>query len=544
MTNSLQGEERINPRCGYCKNTRHGVTGLNQYECFFISTKMRIDDYEKLQQYGFTRSGNYFYKKHVQKGCCEIYQYRVDTEQYAPNAQQRKAMKRFYRYLMEGRREGGVQQVCAASIKECAVDSKEEKKEERQVEIELKGWLERQGVANWSKIKVQNNGRKYEWQRTNVVQIVKQQSMVEKCVEYLQSLRLEVKIEGNFLLIKSQFQQDQPLPKKSIHLQQVEERKEEIIPHDNFPLDPNYFTHYVKSFIPFETKGKKPKHKYTIEMHRCKYTEELEELSTKYEIAVHQRQETGRDFVQGFLCDNPLYNPDNVEEAKIPSYPSHIVGIDGHRVFKDEGIYPGVGGYHMYHRIDGKLIAVGYVDITSQSFDSGYFIYDPDYRFLNIGVVGAIIEIEYMRLVRQQFNPNLRYYVLGDLNIACSKVNYKLNYQPGGEILCPTTLQWIPVDKALPTIQAIQTLTIEEKKELPSLKLSPDEHAGKPAELNIDPQLLQLLHSIPVVYNGQQARPIGQLYVEPRSKIEGLQGILKEIGPDLFSKFVFEHKDQ
>lgn len=28
MANCLNGEERINPRCGYCKNTRHGVTGL------------------------------------------------------------------------------------------------------------------------------------------------------------------------------------------------------------------------------------------------------------------------------------------------------------------------------------------------------------------------------------------------------------------------------------------------------------------------------------------------------------------------------------
>jgi arginine-tRNA-protein transferase len=117
----------------------------------------------------------------------------------------------------------------------------------------------------------------------------------------------------------------------------------------------------------------------------------------------------------------------------------------------------------MYHRIDGKLAAVGYIDILSDSFDSCYFIYDPEYRFLNIGVVGALIEIEYMRMVQEHYNPHMRYYILGDLNLNCSKVSYKLNYQPGGLIQCPTTFEWIPVAEALPVIQIIQSLSLEEK---------------------------------------------------------------------------------
>lgn len=95
------------------------------------------------------------------------------------------------------------------------------------------------------------------------------------------------------------------------------------------------------------------------------------------------------------MCDNPIYDPNNERDAKLPCEPE-IVGIDKHRIFKDEGIYPGLGAYHMYHRIDGKLVAVGLIDICESVMNSAYFLYDPDYRFLNLGVIGAIIEIEYM----------------------------------------------------------------------------------------------------------------------------------------------------
>ena len=56
----------------------------------------------------------------------------------------------------------------------------------------------------------------------------------------------------------------------------------------------------------------------------------------------------------------------------------------------------------MYHRIDGKLVAVGIIDICTTVLNSAYFIYDPDYRHYNLGVVGAVIEIEYMRMVKER----------------------------------------------------------------------------------------------------------------------------------------------
>ena len=104
--------------------------------------------------------------------------------------------------------------------------------------------------------------------------------------------------------------------------------------------------------------------------------------------------------------------------------------VDKHmHTWQDEGIYPeAMGTYHMYHRIDGKLVAVGVLDICKRFMNSAYFLYDPDYMFLSLGVVGAIREMEYMNMVIKNFNSELTFYQLGEMVPCCPKVNYKLNY--------------------------------------------------------------------------------------------------------------------
>jgi arginyl-tRNA--protein-N-Asp/Glu arginylyltransferase len=82
----------------------------------------------------------------------------------------------------------------------------------------------------------------------------------------------------------------------------------------------------------------------------------------------------------------------------------------------------------MYHRIDGELVAIGVIDLTSSYFKSCYFIYKKKYSYLNLGVVGAIIELEYCKKLKDSWQQSLSYYHLGELVIDCSKVNYKLNY--------------------------------------------------------------------------------------------------------------------
>lgn len=57
--------------------------------------------------------------------------------------------------------------------------------------------------------------------------------------------------------------------------------------------------------------------------------------------------------------------------------------------------------------------------------------------------MGALRELEYLRLIRSLNPEKYEWYQLGDMVPTCDKVNYKLNYQPG-YILCPRTKVTIP----------------------------------------------------------------------------------------------------
>lgn len=90
------------------------------------------------------------------------------------------------------------------------------------------------------------------------------------------------------------------------------------------------------------------------------------------------------------------------------------------------------------------MVACGALDILESHVDSVYFFYDTDYKWLNLGVIGALKEIEYMQKLR--IDQRYKWYVLGDMVISCPKVNYKLQYQPG-YIPCPRTKKEIPISK-------------------------------------------------------------------------------------------------
>jgi len=159
------------------------------------------------------------------------------------------------------------------------------------------------------------------------------------------------------------------------------------------------------------------------------YTEEFFEVYRAYEMAVHKKERTPST-VKTFLCNSPVYDPEMEEPIKYEHAVYTTTKLDKcFREFEDEGVFPPCQGtYHMYHRIDGVLVAIGVIDILKTFLNSCYFIQHPDYMFLHMGVVGAIREVEYMRMIRNDHNPDLRYYQLGEMVPNCPKVNYKLHY--------------------------------------------------------------------------------------------------------------------
>lgn len=57
----------------------------------------------------------------------------------------------------------------------------------------------------------------------------------------------------------------------------------------------------------------------------------------------------------------------------------------------------------MNYFVDKKLICVGVVDIFEDCLSSVYFYFDPDHLDLNLGTVGALIEIEWIKRMNKLF---------------------------------------------------------------------------------------------------------------------------------------------
>jgi arginyl-tRNA--protein-N-Asp/Glu arginylyltransferase len=63
---------------------------------------MKVEDLEHCLNMGFTRCGTYIYKRTSHMSCCEVWQYRVDVNDFKISPQQKKTIRRFHNYLNYG----------------------------------------------------------------------------------------------------------------------------------------------------------------------------------------------------------------------------------------------------------------------------------------------------------------------------------------------------------------------------------------------------------------------------------------------------------
>ncbi len=74
--------------------------------------------------------------------------------------------------------------------------------------------------------------------------------------------------------------------------------------------------------------------------------------------------------------------------------------------------------------LNGHLIAVGFLDISSNGVSSMYFIYDPELSKRSLGIFGALCEIEFAHKVGKL------YYYLGYYIEENTSMNYKNQFLP------------------------------------------------------------------------------------------------------------------
>ncbi|XP_059302109.1 arginyl-tRNA--protein transferase 1-like [Lycium ferocissimum] len=172
---------------------------------------------------------------------------------------------------------------------------------------------------------------------------------------------------------------------------------------------------------------------FEVRLKRASFDPEEYSLYRRYQISVHNDSpdEVAESSYRRFLVDTPLiFVPPSSGNLTVPPC--------------------GFGSFHQQYLIDGRLVAVGVIDILPKCLSSKYLFWDPDFAFLSLGKYSALQEIRWVTQ-NQVHCPSLQYYYLGYYIHSCSKMRYKAAYRPS-ELLCPLRYQWVPFDVAKPLL--------------------------------------------------------------------------------------------
>ncbi|KXX82049.1 Arginyl-tRNA--protein transferase 1 [Madurella mycetomatis] len=164
-----------------------------------------------------------------------------------------------------------------------------------------------------------------------------------------------------------------------------------------------------------------PAHEFTVTLEPDTFTEEKYDVFENYQRMVHHEppDKISRHGFKRFLCNSPLSR-------------ETIVGPDG--------VERQLGSFHQCYRIDGKLVAVGVLDLLPDCVSAVYFLYHESIHSLNPGKLGALREIA---LARER---GYRWWYPGYYVHNCAKMRYKIEYRPQ-YVLDPESLEWCLLDK-------------------------------------------------------------------------------------------------
>lgn len=118
------------------------------------------------------------------------------------------------------------------------------------------------------------------------------------------------------------------------------------------------------------------------------YTKEKFALYQSYQREIHHEEEKQPGSFKRFLvetslrvttCFRPPGNTYSVSQEEQIPYPET----------PPEHLPRAYGSYHMLYRLDGKLVAMGVLDILPECVSSVYFMYEKDWERLSLGKVRA-----------------------------------------------------------------------------------------------------------------------------------------------------------
>ncbi|XP_067156431.1 arginyl-tRNA--protein transferase 1 isoform X1 [Apteryx mantelli] len=478
-------------RCGYCKNE----TGNLSHGMWAHS--MTVQDYQDLIDRGWRRSGKYVYKPIMNKTCCPQYTIRCQALHFQTSKSHKKVLKKMLKFISKGdvSKVMGGEEPMDSHIEDVVACNYEYRNESHVSQAELKllsvDHTERAETEDKDKeqMKEEVNVKKVESSSLQIhmakgTPVPGEPSHSTKIVHALpkpgkgadlnkppcrkaKDIRKERKLqkllqnqmctcEGSplqagdqvLLLQNSKSKPNQPktvedfifasLPDDAAH-------KLEVRLVRSSPPSSQFEATFQESYQVYKRYQmvihKDPPDKPTINQVRLvpvsfedpQFKSSFSQsaaLFAKYQMAIHKDAPSDCDeneFTR-FLCDSPL------EAENLPNGPDC-----------------GYGSFHQQYWLDGKIIAVGVIDILPYCVSSVYLYYDPDYSFLSLGVYSALREIAFTRQLHEKA-PDLCFYYMGFYIHSCPKMRYKGQYRPS-DLLCPETYVWIPIEQCLPLLE-------------------------------------------------------------------------------------------
>ncbi|XP_062511541.1 arginyl-tRNA--protein transferase 1-like [Corticium candelabrum] len=383
----LKGDGDVGYRCGYCKNPN------GSFSRGMWAHRMTCQDYEDLIDRGWRRSGKYVYKPTMKKSCCPPYTIRCDSTEFRLSKSQKKVLKKFVRYVASG----------SVSAGEAERQPDKKVKTARNPDSTVKGVS-----ASKSDVRpgVGADPDKLPCRKAKDIRrerkLAKQQASASTVL-------------ASSITVSNESKEAAVLSKSS---------------DSTFPAHGQSETRSLEDWILTAIERKDTKHKLTVSLVLCNTSdaefqasyEETYQLFKIYQMTIHKETEEDSDRKQfkRFLVDSPL-------------------------IFSrsEDGPSTGYGSFHQQYRLDGRLIAVGVLDILPHCVSSVYFFYDPEFGFLSLGVYSALREILVTRQLYQA-TPQLKWYYMGYYIHSCEKMSYKGQYYPS-YLLCPEVLTWVPI---------------------------------------------------------------------------------------------------
>lgn len=164
-----------------------------------------------------------------------------------------------------------------------------------------------------------------------------------------------------------------------------------------------------------------PAHKLVVTLEPDTFTEEKYEVFENYQRLVHKEppEKISRNGFKRFLCNSPLTRGTLADS---------------------NGKERQLGSFHHCYRIDGKLVAMGVLDLLPDCVSAVYFLYHESIRSHHPGKLGALREIALA------LDAGYRWWYSGFYIHSCPKMRYKVDYSPQ-YVLDPETLEWDLLDK-------------------------------------------------------------------------------------------------